>query len=75
MKFSSGFAPDIRNIAWTRPRIAPMTKADEADGIHLFPFSLLSISKLPASDFDLHEPSVESEGICQNRKASYKGNV
>jgi hypothetical protein len=64
MKFNSGFAPDMRNIAWIRPRIAPITNADEADGMHLLSFSILSIPKLLTGDFALYGPSAESDRIC-----------
>ena len=36
MKLKRGLAVDIRNAAWRRPRMAPMIKADEADGMFLF---------------------------------------
>ena len=39
MKFSRGFAPDIKKMACMRPRTPPITKAEEADGIYLLPFS------------------------------------
>ena len=35
MKFNIGFAPEMRNMAWMRPRIPPTTSAAEADGICL----------------------------------------
>ena len=50
MKFSRGFAPDIRNMACMRPSMQPMISADEADGIFLLSFSILTISKLPTLD-------------------------
>lgn len=57
MKFNNGFAPDMRKIAWTKPRIAPITNADEADGICLLSFSILDTSKMLIRDFDLDAPS------------------
>jgi hypothetical protein len=35
MKFNKGFAAEISNVAWTRPRIPPKYSADEAEGICL----------------------------------------
>lgn len=35
MKFNNGFAPDMRKMAWKRPRMLPITNADEADGMCL----------------------------------------
>jgi len=35
MKFNKGFAAEISNVAWTRPRIPPKYNADEAEGIFL----------------------------------------
>ena len=64
MKFNSGFAPDMRNIAWIRPRIAPITSADEADGMHLLSFSILSTPKLLTGDFVLYCASAEYDRIC-----------
>ena len=61
MKFNRGFAPEIRNIAWRRPRMPPITNVDEADGICLLSGSNLAISKLLPSVFGWHEPSLDSE--------------
>lgn len=46
MKFNRGFAPAIRTMAWTRPRMLPIAKADEADGIFLLLCSGFPISKV-----------------------------
>lgn len=35
MKFNRGTAPAIRTMAWMRPRMLPITIAEEADGICL----------------------------------------
>jgi len=45
MKFNKGFAKDIRNIAWMRPRTPPINNADEAEGICLLLCSSLTILK------------------------------
>lgn len=66
MKFNRGFAPDIRNMACRRPRIPPITNADEADGICLLSGSNLTISKLPPSVFGWYAPSLDSED--QNKR-------
>lgn len=54
MKFNKGFAADIRNAAWTSPRIAPINKADDADGICLFSVSILATSRLLPIDCELY---------------------
>lgn len=51
MKFNRGFAPDMRNMACMRPSMLPITNADEAEGICLLRFSILSISKLAPLSF------------------------
>ena len=61
MKFNNGFAPDMRNIAWMRPRMAPITKAEDADGIFLLSFSIFSIQKLLTTDSDLSALPAESD--------------
>ena len=53
MKFNKGFAADIRNIAWMRPRMPPRTSADEAEGICLLLGSFLTMSKQPPTKSDL----------------------
>jgi len=45
MKFNKGFAADMRNIAWMMPRMAPISNADEAEGICLLLCSNLTILK------------------------------
>lgn len=35
MKFNKGFAATMRNIVWMIPRMPPISKADEAEGIRL----------------------------------------
>lgn len=62
MKFRIGFAPEIKKMAWHSPRMLPMIRADEADGICLFPRLDLTTSKVPLSSSDLHILSIESDG-------------
>uniref|UniRef100_A0A2P2IWR1 Uncharacterized protein n=1 Tax=Rhizophora mucronata TaxID=61149 RepID=A0A2P2IWR1_RHIMU len=62
MKLKSGFAPEIRNAAWIRPSMAPITNADEADGICLL-FLILAIPILPSSELDLHIASPGADRI------------
>lgn len=52
MKFNRGFAADMRNMACMRPSMQPMINADEADGICLLSFSIVTILKLPTLDLD-----------------------
>ena len=61
MKFNRGFAPEIRNMAWRRPRMPPVTNADEADGIFFLSGSNLAISKLLPRVFGQYGPSLDSE--------------
>lgn len=61
MKFNRGFAPEIRNKAWRRPRMPPITSADEADGICLLSGSILTTSKLLPSVFGRYVPSMHSK--------------
>lgn len=48
-------------MAWIRPRMPPITSADDAEGICLLSFSSLVIEKLLGSDPNLHGSSTESE--------------
>lgn len=72
MKFNNGFAPEIRNIAWIRPRMAPIIKAEDADGIFLLSFSILSTLKLLTTDSDLFAPWPESDRTLQIKLARQK---
>ena len=53
MKFNKGFAAAIRNAAWMRPRMPPITSADEAEGICLLLGSFLTTLKLPPTKYDM----------------------
>lgn len=60
MKFNKGLAQDMRNIAWSIPRMPPITRADEAEGIFLLLVSALTASKLPLTKSESCTPTLVS---------------
>lgn len=59
--FRAGSAKDISKTAWMMPRMPPIIRADEADGMFLFSDSVFTILQLLGCDSNILVQSSDSD--------------